>query len=311
MTKMSLDEKKKLMQAARAAWTNSGVVIPLQSDKAGLEIRQSKRVRGVTTQETPSKSDPPAQEEPSQGASKRMKTLMTDEVCRADMEINSLMNVPGQSAASGEFKFWSSNFDGLRFLYDHLNATEDVNKVKKIGPQKITQNINSYLLRCDVLTRGLFESGDASEKAELKSRDEIVRLQKKLFDLEKDKKSLESEHQMALSAVAEDLRQVKASNQELLSSNSELTESLKRAQIEVLSAGDEAFDKAKDQVLCLYPSLDLSEVDYFKVVQDVRLVDLEELEKTPSNVGGENHNPDNTLGNENPETTVEDASVAV
>ena len=201
MTKLSLAEKKKLMQAARAARMNSGDVVPPQSDKVGLEIWQSKRAKGVTIQETPSKSDPPAQEEPSQGASKRLKTFMTDEVCRADMEINSLMNTPGQSAVSEEFKFWSNNFDGLRFLYDHLNATEDVNKVNKIGHQKITQNISSYLLRCVVFTRGLFESRDASEKAELKSRDEIARLQKKLSDLEKDladekrsKEFIESEH---------------------------------------------------------------------------------------------------------------------
>ena len=49
MTKLSLAEKKKLMQAARAARMNSWDVVPLQSDKAGLEIRQSKRAKGVTT----------------------------------------------------------------------------------------------------------------------------------------------------------------------------------------------------------------------------------------------------------------------
>ena len=58
---------------------------------------------------------------------------MSDEACRADLEITSLMGELGNSHASEEFKFWSNNFDGIRFLYHHLNATEDVNKVKTVG----------------------------------------------------------------------------------------------------------------------------------------------------------------------------------
>lgn len=45
--------------------------------------------------------------------------------------------------------------------------------------------------------------------------------------------------------------------------------------MDVLSANDEAFDRAKDQVLCLYPNLDLSKVDYSKLVLDGRLEYLE------------------------------------
>ena len=67
MTKLSLAEQKKLMQAARAARRDSGGVVSSKSDMAGLEVRQPKRTRGANTQATPSKSGPPAQEEPSQG----------------------------------------------------------------------------------------------------------------------------------------------------------------------------------------------------------------------------------------------------
>lgn len=75
-----------------------------------------------------------------------------------------------------EFKLWSNNFDGLRFLYDHLNATEDVNKVKSIGAQQLTQNLSAYLIRCVIITRGLFEVGEAYEKNELHLNKEVNHL---------------------------------------------------------------------------------------------------------------------------------------
>lgn len=77
------------------------------------------------------------------------------EVCRADWEILSLMREASgrnQTRTFNEFKFRSNNFDGLKFLCDHLNTTEDVNKVKTIWRQKLTENPNSYLMRCVVLT---------------------------------------------------------------------------------------------------------------------------------------------------------------
>ena len=53
---------------------------------------------------------------------------------------------------------------------------------------------------------------------------------------------------------------------------------MQRDQIEVLDASDATFDKAKSQTLCLYLDLDLSEMDFFKVVVDGHLVDREEVE---------------------------------
>ena len=77
---------------------------------------------------------------------------------------------------STENKFWSANFDGIKFLYDHLNATEDVNKLKNLGPQKITQHLSSYLMRCVILTRGLFESDDDADKKYFELENEVKRL---------------------------------------------------------------------------------------------------------------------------------------
>lgn len=111
-----------------------------------------------------------------------MKTLMSDEVCRANCEISSLMCETGgsdQTRSSNEFKFCSNSFGGLKFLYNHLNATKDVNKVKTIGWQKLTQNVNSYLMRSVVLTRGLFEVGDDCEHNEIKLNQEINQLKEK------------------------------------------------------------------------------------------------------------------------------------
>lgn len=65
-----------------------------------------------------------------------IKTLMSDEVCRNDWEISSFMQEAGgsdQTRPSNKFKLWGNNFDRSKNLYDHLNATKDVNKWKIIG----------------------------------------------------------------------------------------------------------------------------------------------------------------------------------
>lgn len=52
---------------------------------------------------------------------------------QADLAISSLMRETRgknhQLKPSTKFKFWSNSFDGLRFLYDHPNMIEKVNKV--------------------------------------------------------------------------------------------------------------------------------------------------------------------------------------
>lgn len=88
-----------------------------------------------------------------------MKTLMNDDVSHTDLTITTIMQDSGishQSKPSFEFKFSSNSFYGLRFLYCHLNATKDVKKVKSISSQQLNQNLGAYLMRCVVMTVGLF-----------------------------------------------------------------------------------------------------------------------------------------------------------
>lgn len=87
---------------------------------------------------------------------KSVKTMLGDLVSHVDFAVTTLMQESDnnhKSNSSTEFKFWSYNFDGREFLYDHLNAIEDVEKVKTIGAQQLTQNIGAYLMRCAVMTR--------------------------------------------------------------------------------------------------------------------------------------------------------------
>lgn len=151
----------------------------------------------------------PPYEDSKSGSPKKMKTLMSGDVSQADLTITTLMQDSGSSHQSkpfSEFKFWSNNFDGLRYIYDPLNATEDIEKVKSIGSQRLTQNLEPTWLRCAVMTRGLFEEGDAFEKNEVLLTKDITQLKddlkvhtakleeltKKLSKMKKNKETSES-----------------------------------------------------------------------------------------------------------------------
>lgn len=69
----------------------------------------------------------------------------------------------------------------------------------------------------------------------------------------------------------------------LQDSNVQLQSSLQKDQIDVLDAGDAAFDREKAQALCLYPDIDLSEIDFIKVVVNGHLMDMEEFGPSPTN----------------------------
>lgn len=61
---------------------------------------------------------------------------MDGHVSHAGLAITTLMQDSGGSHKanlSTEFKFLPNSFDNLKFLYDHLNVTEDINKVNIIG----------------------------------------------------------------------------------------------------------------------------------------------------------------------------------
>lgn len=70
----------------------------------------------------------------------------------------------------------------MKFLYDHLNSTEDVTKAKSIGAQQLIANMSSYLMQCAVMTRDLFEVGDESEKAEARLSKEVTKQKSDLKD---------------------------------------------------------------------------------------------------------------------------------
>lgn len=101
---------------------------------------------------------------------------MSSDIYREDMKITSVIKDYGEGNSNpfGEFKFWSNNFDSLWLFYDHLNVNEDFNKVKPMGRQSIFQNLISYLMRCVVLSRGVFESIDDYEKTNFKFKEEIT-----------------------------------------------------------------------------------------------------------------------------------------
>lgn len=146
-----------------------------------------------------------------------MKTLMTDKVCRADWEISTLMCKTGGSdhtRSSNELKFWNNSFNGLKFLNNHLNATENVNKVKTTGRQKLAQNVTSYLMRCAIISRGLFEASDESEQNEIKLSQEVTQLREhqkaqavRLSDLEK-KLQEEKTKREKLEAMNQELKSI-------------------------------------------------------------------------------------------------------
>lgn len=120
---------------------------------------------------------------------------MSDDVSQEDLTITTLMqdsDSSHQANPSSKFKFCSNNFDWLRFLYDHVSTSEDVKKVNFIGAQQLTQNLRAYLMRCTIMSMGLFEVGDAQEHNEIRlnkqmtqSRDDLKTQTGQVEDLTK------------------------------------------------------------------------------------------------------------------------------
>lgn len=59
--------------------------------------------------------------------------------------------------------------------------------------------------------------------------------------------------------------------------NETLKKSLQDVLVDFLSVGDDAFERAKAQVLCIIPDLDVTRMDFFKTVVDGKLVDMEDV----------------------------------
>lgn len=99
-------------------------------------------------------------------------------------------------------------------------------------------------------------------------------LDKQLLEEKTRKQKLKAMNQELKSTVNKQYEEIKS----IQFSNVQLQSSLQKAQIDVLDAGNTAFNKAKAQALCLYPDLDLSQMDFFKVVVNGHLVDIEQVE---------------------------------
>lgn len=158
MMNLKLTEQKTLMAKARA---RRGDKFASKSVLSVIQTPTFKRKKTDVGEATPFVSDPHTTYAPSFGGSKlsspkRIKTLMNDLVCPVDLVVITLKQDSRgshQSNLSTEFEFRSNSFNGMNFLYDHLNSTEDVKKVKRICAQHLTQNIRAYLIRCVVITR--------------------------------------------------------------------------------------------------------------------------------------------------------------
>lgn len=159
-------------------------------------------------------------------------------------------------------------------------------------------------MRCTVLTRGLFKSGDDYKKNDIKLNQEINQIkeqhkaqadkicnpEKQLLEEKTKRKKSEAKNQQLQSTVTKKSEEMKSTQE----SNGQLQKALQKAQINVQDVCDDAFDKEKTQVLCLHPRLDFSELDFFKVVVDGYLVDMKETEPSSADDRTKEYHADGT-----------------
>ena len=119
MIDLSVKEQKRQMLEAQAARRGA----TSKSDLFGLETRSLKKRKVALNKTSPSISEPQVSTlsplvDSLLNSPKQMKTLMSNEICRANWEISSLIHEAGgsdQAKQSNEFKLWGNNFDGLKF----------------------------------------------------------------------------------------------------------------------------------------------------------------------------------------------------
>lgn len=66
----------------------------------------------------------------------------------------------------------------MTFTYDHLNATSDMEKEKRLGSHKMFQLLSTYLMISIVLGQTLFEDFDASSKRDGDLKAKLKRVNK-------------------------------------------------------------------------------------------------------------------------------------
>ncbi|CAI8596285.1 unnamed protein product [Vicia faba] len=191
--------------------------------------------------------------------------------------------VGGLSPCPLSFNLWDSFFDSLRFMYDFLNIDENVDKVKVVGAQKLTQNIYPHLLNSIMLYRALFEVSDSFEKnvVELKKKRIEVKEYQYLKDvlvasinermaiMEKELQELRADKQLAdaeLGTIQGEMSELKGQLAEKDKEHEVLNGKLEVAVMDILLARDQGFNKAKQRALFLHLDFNLSALGYFKVI---------------------------------------------
>lgn len=124
------------------------------------------------------------------------------------------------------------------------------------------------------MIRELFEVSDAYEQNEIRltkdvtqwkdnlkvKTDKVEELNKQLSEVKTQKETIKFkclELETITSGLVQNVEQAQALNETQ-------KKSLQVAQADLLSVGDETFERAKSQVLCLMPSLNVSEMDFVK-----------------------------------------------
>lgn len=119
MTELFVKERKRLMLEARAGTRGA----TSKSDLFGLETWSLKKRNVALNKTSPRISEPQVSTlsplvDSLPNSPKQMKTLISNEICRANWEISSLIHEAGgsdQAKQSNEFKLWGNNFDELKF----------------------------------------------------------------------------------------------------------------------------------------------------------------------------------------------------
>lgn len=193
---------------------------------------------------------------------------------------------------------WDNDFDAMSFVQMRLDFSldfpNDHHMVAHMGARQMSNVLETHMLRGFLIERAMFEAYCQSDKlvADLKvqlntQREVAIEAQKSLTSLtiERDRlKEYKKNKNKKAKKLKEELVQVRTellilkeyAKAEALLKNM-LEENLVAAQNDIVALEDRAFEKAKAQMACLYPDLDLSKLDLFKVVKDGHLVDEEDL----------------------------------
>ncbi|KAL5079392.1 hypothetical protein RYX36_007813, partial [Vicia faba] len=151
-------------------------------------------------------------------------------------------------------------------------ATVDINSLKELDKLWIV-NLPSKT-QCfgrKLIINRLSKDLQHPTKSEKTYADKCSIIEKKLLEESSKNKFLIKENEDLKASIVKLIDGLNATERSCVN----LQKSMEKSQMDVFNAWDMAFDRAKDQVLCLYPELDISLVEIFKSIVDSKLVDME------------------------------------